>query len=247
MGENNIIFENYSKIKSTLAWLSNNIIIKMNVGLYRNTKRGGRVLYHSETQYYDNRAKESVINMEINVDPYLTIESLKAINGEKEYIQIKSADMIQLRFILDNIITLYRDKFNDIFYIEKGVYKINNTLMPDIIYNFTYGKEIIFSPSLVNSELADGTQRTDGVITMRLSRVSSVDMNLSKLYEFREILNINLYTYGQALLNYLQRPEYGTELKSVVMDNSCVMPDDNNAGEMSNLQKRMMKRNKPTT
>lgn len=223
MDDDSILFENYNKIRSTFCWLPNNLIVRVNTSLYRNTKSGGRTSYHSEIKYFNQRANDSCVNIDLHVDTFISIEPLKS-SGDKDICYIRSQDIIQMRNILDDIIFKYNTKYSDIFYIEDGVYKINKSILEDQYYKCSYG-ELFFVSNIIDKKNPQGGIDKIGVITLKLSNKTFSDLDLTSLHLFREALNVNLFMYGQMMLNYLQRPENGTNITLMNSNSNVQIPN----------------------
>ena len=73
----NITFDDINKISANIMWLSNNTILRINASLWSMSKKRGRSSYHRETRFYYDKAGKQVVNINLDIDVFATIEQLK--------------------------------------------------------------------------------------------------------------------------------------------------------------------------
>ena len=202
----------YDRISDDLCYLSNNVILKMNVSLSRNTDNYGRVHYHKEFEYI-SKYNEPLITVRRSFDYYLSIENIKASEtGEKEFIRIGINDIILLRDTLKKATRWFTDKeFENLFVRKDGRIVMYGRPEPIYMSGLAMQKSLIFEPVVINYN-----EDYDIGVRIYLSSINNyADMRLNNFMGFVYLINsINLYESAQLLINYLQRPEFGTNLYS---------------------------------
>lgn len=210
----------YDKLTDDLCYLGNNTVLRMNVSLSKYSDIYGRMHYHKEYQYR-SKSNEPLITMRRSFEYYLTIENLKQTDiGEKQYIKIGVNDILLLRSTLKNVIRWFTDKeFENLFVRSNGKIIMYGRPEPLIITGLQMQKSLIFEPIVI-----DFNGEYDTGVRMYLSSTSNyVDMRLNSFMGFVYLIDtINLYESAQILINYLQRPEFGTNLYSFNSDRDIV-------------------------
>ena len=198
----------YEKISDDIMVLANKVVLRMNVGLsvYSNNRR---IVYHKEIEYHSQKANSNVINIKRNFDYYLTIENIKS----KAYIRIGISDMIKLRYALNEAYKFFIDpRFNNLYAKKDGEIIIYNRVDPIIITDLTMGKYLQFEPVVFTNFRGEGER---GLRIYLSSDDEYFDMPINRLEAFKYITDtINLYESAQLMINYIQRPELGTNLFS---------------------------------
>ena len=201
MKQNAITFNDYDKLVDTLLWFSSDINLRFNVQLSIKNKDGMRQSFHQEFSY-NSRFFDTSLSRQIrrNIDCYLSID-IK--NDFTNSIQIRYHNMIMLKLKLNNVAqwftTLYKIK-EDKLYIG-GKYKNEQTVLEG-------GKCIEFEPIVITYD--DG--KCSGGVRMYINTKSvSVDIDINKFMAFYYLIStFNMYQSAITLINYLERPEYGT-------------------------------------
>ena len=218
----------YDKISDDLCYLGSNAILRMNVTLSRYSENYGRTHYHKEFQYNSKNNNDPLITIRRSFDYFLTIENLKQTdNGEKQYIKIGVNDILLLRDTLRKAIKWFNDKeFENLFVRSNG--KIIMYGRPDPIYmsGLQMQKSLIFEPVVISFN-----EEYDIGVRIYLSSINNyVDLRLNHFMGFVYLIeSINLYESAQILINYLQRPEFGTNLFSFSNDRDIVDDEVYNA------------------
>ena len=213
------IKENISKITSSLLWLNFETILKMNVVMvkYRNNKE---LHYYKEVSYPRGNSSDRNLNVSLDYDYYLSIESVNRIGKKRKniYVQIRIQDILLFRDIVMDVYKTVREHFEDIYQINSdGIItgmKRNNDVLGGM-YNLAMGNSIIFKPDITERS-NDSLMEAIRFMFPKEKEYTVVDMN--KFCAFVEIIHkLNLPMYAQELVNYVGKPELGTnryEMKS---------------------------------
>lgn len=202
----------YEKITDDLCILGVNTILRFNVSLASKTQDGQKKLFHSEFEYradkYTNLNR--VCSIRRTFDYYLSIENLRVNdNGVKEFIMIRIQDILYVREQFELATKWFRDaKYENLFARSKGRLVMLGTVEPIKILGLAMDKSLMLEPIIINY---DETNQTTGVRLYLSSRDNYVDMSIDKFMGVVYLLSsINMYESAQILLNYIQRPELGS-------------------------------------
>nr|DAE82596.1 MAG TPA: hypothetical protein [Caudoviricetes sp.] len=208
-------FDDINKISSTIIWLDINTIVRINANMWNTSKRYGRSSYHKEIRYYNEKVEKQLVNINLDIDSYMTIENLKPNEKthEKAFIKLRTADLYLFRNALISMYTLLEKDYSSIFKIKGGKPVVQNIKPVEVNCSNIVGTYMVLTPDVIESK--DG--KVKGGIRINLSSTTNfVLMDMTKLLELKEILNtINLPMYGQMLINYVGRPKLGYNLIQV--------------------------------
>ena len=211
-----VTFDMYDKASDDLFFM-NNMVLRFNVIFSRKNEDGKKISFHNEYRYKSDKYIDhnELVTIRRRFDYFLTLENFKQDEyGKKEYIMIGINDIIYVQDCFKLASKWFRSKeFENLFVMDKKTNKIIMMGKPEpiIISGLPMGKSIKLEPIVM--------QFTDGS-TSRGVRLSTSDYNYSDIHldKFMGllylILNINMYQSAQIMLNYLQRPEYGTNCYS---------------------------------
>ena len=206
----------YNKITDDLMMLGTNMVVRMNVMLYSSSEKKGRKSFYSEVQYIDPRSGMITRKMHRGYDAYLSIETLRAVNGFKEYtiLRGKEIEMIRSSGGLDIIADMtvncsnFYEERNDKIYLTKNIGK-------EIRMNTEKKQTLTLIPTLTqkfNDELAP---TVDIVLNNNVKVASTASWN--QLYGLIYILrNVDIYTYAATMMNFIPRPDVGTNIYNMV-------------------------------
>lgn len=202
----------YEKISDDVFTLGRNVVLRFNVSLSYKDKEGNRVHYHKEYKYQSKyRGVESLITLRRSFDYYLTIENVyKDDNGNKEFIRLGACEIIKFKIFLQNAINW----FNDTKYSSLYAIKDNKLVMMGRPENLILN-ELPMEKYLVLEAIVCVYEKKSfpGVRLYLSSDGNFVDMSLDRLMGlYYSISTFNLYQSGQLMLNYVQRPEFGTNI-----------------------------------
>lgn len=205
--------KNYEKITDDLMWLSNKWMLKFTVILNKNNEKFGKQNYHKEVGYY--RGRDYCVNINRSFEYFLSIESIeKDINGLKETVNIRVTDMYALKFKLNQAAEWFTaEKNQGLFAKKNGKIFMPMSVNPIKLTGLMFDKYLEFEPSIL--EFENGEQMI-GVRIYINSDANSIFMEISRFLGFKDFIeNFNMYQSAQLMLNYLQRPEYGTNLYDI--------------------------------
>lgn len=230
-----IQYEEYDKLSDDVLYLGSNLCLRMNVSLsFKNQDQ--RHHFHKEYKYDSNHGDLRSIKRSFSY--YLTLEKtdLRNINGG---IMIRPQDMIILRSKLDEVSLWFKsDTFGLKDKKELIVKKTKQSIMVNGLANQKY---LQFDPIVLVYE--NTGEQTPGVrITLGDSSIFA-DISVDKFFALQyTISEFNMYLSAQLLVNYLGRPEYGTNLYTIQDDASLAQPQDKMVG--AKLNREIPKKNK---
>lgn len=203
-------FENYNKSEDVIMFLGKNAVLKMNLNLYHSSEKNGRMSYHSEVRYYNEKIQERVVNLKRSFDYFMSIENIRPMNGRKEYIMIRQEDIYLLRKVLIKVYDHFYENFDSLFIKRKGIVCVDPNFKPIEYNGLPMGKYLIFAPDV--TENINGEKV--GCIRLSLSNPNNfVCMSLNKLSGFVEsINNADMFLYAQNISCYVGNPGRGTNL-----------------------------------
>lgn len=214
MGESPIIFhEQYEKISDDIMYLGTNTILRMNVILAKKLDDGRRYPYHKEYMYETNKYidTKNILTLRRGFDYYLSIENIKSLyNTEKEFIMIRVQDMIFIRQQLKIVYKWFVSDNCNVFAISDNKLIILDKVQPIVICGLASQKYISFEPTIIQY---DDDNMIQGIRVHLSSDNNYVDMTIDRFMGFLYIINtINLYESAQLILNYIGRPDFGTNM-----------------------------------
>lgn len=201
-----IVHNDYEKI-SDVIYGNGRFMIKMNVKLNSYSDSKGRVNYHREVGYYNDKANEIVYNMNRVFEYFLSIEDYKG-----SFIMIGVNQYLSLLSMLEDIFKWFIDKkFHGLFARkEDNELVVARTVKPIRIDYLPMGKWLEAIPKAI--DFLNGDYAT-GVRLYLSTYENYVDITFEEFQGILYILrNFNMFLAAQNMINYLQRPEFGTNL-----------------------------------
>lgn len=202
-----ISHNDYEKVSDTVLWLSNEYVLKFNVELNRHNDKKGKINFHSEYGYTMNG--EYRVNIMRTFSYYLSIESVRRdMDGYKAQVRIGPENIYFLKYKLHEVVLWFTSKNHSSLFVKKDGKIIILEKIPPISVHVQYGQYLEFEPAVQiinNNEQVIGIRiylNSDGV-----SFFISANTVLSLCYC---IDTFNMYQSAQLMLNYLGRPENGT-------------------------------------
>lgn len=214
----------YDKISDDLCVLGYNTVLRFNVVLSRATQDGKRYHYHHEYEYSSNKYidTKNLITIRRQFDFYLSIENLRQNEfGQKEFIMIRIQDILYVREQLQNAVKWFRSsEYSNLYGMKDNMTILLRNVEPIYIFGLAGDKFIGLEPSVISYE--EG--KSFSALRMYLSSKDNyIDMTIDKFMGLVYLIeSINMYESAQLLINYLQRPEYGTNLHSFGSNNKNV-------------------------
>ena len=202
----------YEKITDDLYILGVNTVLRFNVSIASKTQDGMKKLFHSEFEYKANKYKNlnTICSIRRSFDYFLSIENLRANqNGIKEFIMIRIQDILYVREKFELATKWFRDgKYENLFASSKGKLVMLGRVEPIKVLGLAMNKSLMLEPVIISY---DDNNQTTGVRLYLSSKDNYVDMSVDKFMGVVYLLSsINMYESAQLLLNYIQRPELGT-------------------------------------
>ena len=204
-----IVHNDYEKISDTIMWLNSSFVLKFNVVLNRYSDKFGRTNFHKEVAYYkDNNC---CININREFDYFLSVESMqKDREGFKLAVQIKMNDIYFFKFKLNQVSEWFTAEKNISLFAKKDGKIFMPSKTNPIRVSLSYGNFIEFEPSILN--LDNGSQSI-GVRMYVNSESEGSFISVDRLLSIKYFIdNFNMYESAQLMLNYVNRPTYGTNL-----------------------------------
>lgn len=203
-----ITFIDYEKISDDLYFLGQNVLLRFNVQLAKKSDDGRRFHYHKEYEYNSNKYidKSNLVSIRRSFDYYLSLERTV---GDRESIMIRAQDMIILRGKINQATKWYFN--NNLYAVKKDKLIMLGKQEPIKITNLAGSKWIMLEPTILQYE----NQYTPGLRLYLSSESNYIDISVDKFMGLVYLIDsINMYESAQLLLNYLQRPQFGTNLYS---------------------------------
>lgn len=205
-----IEFVDYDKITDTVYELGQKMVLEMVVSLSRkNDTTGDRYHYHKEFRYDSKYSSRKMVSIKRLFDYYL---QLVKIDTPMSGIMIRVQDMYLVLAKLKEALKWFETA--GVFGVKSGTRDlyIKTSQPPIIIPELTQGKYIQLDPVVIVYE-STGMQ-TQGIrVTLGNMSIFS-DVPMDRFYGLVYIMsNLDIYCAAQNMVNYLQRPEYGTNLR----------------------------------
>lgn len=203
-----ILFDDYDKITDLVYELGSKTLLELVVTLSRkNEKTNDRYHYHKEFKYESRYCQHKLASIKRSFDYYLILSKFD-VKGSGVMIRVQDMYLIL-------------NKFNEALkWFTSGIYGkrksnelyIKETQSSILIPGLPAQKYIQLDPIVIVWENT-GAQSQGIRITLGDPSVFS-DVTIDRFYGLVYILgNLDLYGCAQNMINYLQRPEYGTNLK----------------------------------
>lgn len=212
----------YDKISDDIYLLGKNVILRFNINLSKDINNN-RVYFHKEFQYpskYNNNS--SLITIRRNFDFYFTIENIykDEDTGIKEFIRLGITEIMLVQQKLYEVLKWFTDKQFETLYARKGKDLIMLGRADNIkIANLPMDKYLIFEAIVCIYE----TNSFPGVRLYLSSSTNYIDMSVDKFMGFYYLLtNINMYESAQLMINYLERPDNGTNITTYKGNNDNI-------------------------
>lgn len=211
-------FTDYNKISDVVLHLGGRSYLKMNVVLSHLGIDNVRRYFHSEVES-ENGFK---INRSFNY--FLSIEK-SGTEGDFASVMIRAQDMILLQ-------NSFEQMSNEWFKVDGGVFQFKGSKLiclktrPIIIKGLAGDKYLQFDPIVFQPE--DGGAVASGLRITLSEPDKFIDIDIDRFYGlWYSIKSIDLFGLAQNMVNYLGRPEFGTNLytlENYSISNNLKMP-----------------------
>ena len=197
----------YEKISDDLMMLGNGIVLRFSTQLASKGKDGTRYNYHKEFQYKSGKytGMPKLRTVRRNFSSFLSFEEIGQESEQKLFIKISPQNFYN---VLNKV-----SKFKQ--FLESGtVYKFeeNRTY---VISQRSMGIVVNDSSSFSLSPciFADYNNKEQIGVRIEFEGGKFVEIHIFRFMEFARILEqVNFYEYGMLQVNYLGRPDYGTNM-----------------------------------
>ena len=200
-----IVHNDYEKVSDKIMFLSDEYLLKFNVELNRHVKNK-KDNFYKEFGYSING--EYRVNISREFIYYLSIESVKRSDAGRLQVKINLTDFYFFKMKLQEVVSWFiSEQYKNLF-----AKKDNRIIIPvkvnPIVVNVSFGQYIEFEPS--TTTLNNGEQLI-GVRVFLSSDNVSFFMRVNTLLALNDFISyFNMYQSAQLMLNYLGRPENGT-------------------------------------
>ena len=203
-----VAYDDYDKIIDDIVYLGSKLYLRMTVVLSNKYDKDGqfyRESFHKEYRYASKYSKSKLVTVKrSSFEYYLSLDK----TDTKASIWIRPQDIIILRMKLSEVSSWFTD---DTFAIKNGsliVYKRKPSIL---IKKLMFDKYLQFDPVVIIWE--NTGEQVQGVRITLGDQNEFVDVSMNKFYALLYIIqSINMYESAQLLLNYIGRPENGTNL-----------------------------------
>lgn len=202
---NGIEYIDYDKLSDDLCWLGNKCVVRLVVKLANKNKDGYRNHFHREFKYPTNYIdKREAITIRRSFNYYISIDNLEYSQSS---IMITVNDMIMLRTKLNEVFNWFYDRT---FALKNDKMIILEKKYPVIVDGLIGGKCLKFEPIIYTDK--DDIQSKGIRITFNESHIYA-DVPANVFSGFVYLMNaINIFSEAQNLINYMGRPDFGTNL-----------------------------------
>lgn len=215
----------YNKLSDVIVRFNSEATVRANVQLTKMSLTNEKISFHREVQT-DRGIK---INREFNY--FYTFEKSDKNNNEFTSVMVRSNDMILLNRTLDKTLIWFED--NKHFMIKNKKLILIPT-KPLLVTGLAQHKYLQFEPIIFQFDEASPV--SPGVrITLGDPEIF-VDVDVDSYYGFVYNMRPNMFVVCQNLVNYLGRPEFGTNLYVMASYNRPIPKED----EIVNPKKRRL-------
>lgn len=202
-----IQFIDYDKLSDDVLYLGSKLYLRMNVSLSNKQDPDMRHHFHREYSYDSKYSKTRLMSMKRSFDYYLSFDKTDLRN----IVIIRPQDMIVLQRALTRVVLWFEDKEKNAFYVRSKKLIVKKQ-QPILVEGLAMNGYIEFQPIVILSE-NDNKQQTPGLRLTLGKEDCFADITIDKFYGLLYTINtIHMYEAAQNLLNYLGRPDFGTNL-----------------------------------
>ena len=213
----NVTFDDINKISTNIMWLSSNTILRVTANLWSVSKKYGRSSYHRETRFYYDKAGKQVVNINLDIDVFATIEQLKPNErSEKCYIRLNTTDLYYFRNAIESMFQILNSDYNSIFGMKNGHARVQKKMTPIEVKCSCLNSYLVIQPDIIENHNGDEHSSKGGIRINLSSPTNYVLLDMNGLITLKETLaHLSLPMYGQALINYLGAPKLGEHMYQV--------------------------------
>lgn len=212
-----ITFDDVNKISTNIMWLSSNTILRVTANLWNISKKRGRSSYHRETRFYYDKAGKQVVNINLDIDVFVTIEQLKPNErSEKCYIRLNTTDIFYFKNAVESMFQVLNNDYKSIFGMKNGRARIQKKMTPIEIKCSSFNSYLVIQPDIIENRNGDERSSKGGIRINLSSPTNYVLLDMNGVITLKETLaHLSLPQYGQMLINYLGAPKLGEHMYQV--------------------------------
>lgn len=214
----------YNKLSETIVRFNAESTVKANVQLTKFNINNDKISYHREVQ------TDRGIKMHREFSYFYTFEKRNDSGGFSS-VMIRHSDMILLNRTLQKTLTWFEDNKH---FLIKNKKLILVPTKPLLITGLANGKYLQFEPIVYQFDEASPV--SPGVRITLGDPSEFIDVDVDAYYGFVYDMEPNMYLVCQNLVNYLGRPDFGTNLYVMSAYNRPVPKED----ELINPKKRRL-------
>ena len=201
-----IQFIDYDKLSDDVLYLGSKLYLRMNVSLSSKQDPDMRYHFHKEYSYDSKYSKTRLMSMKRSFDYYLSFDKTDLRN----IVIIRPQDMIVLQRALAKVVLWFENKEKNAFYVRSKKLIVKRQ-QPILVEGLAMNGYIEFQPIVILSE--NDNKQTPGLRLTLGKEDCFADITIDKFYGLLYTINtIHMYEAAQNLLNYLGRPDFGTNL-----------------------------------
>lgn len=204
----------YNKISDLVMTVGQNCVLKFNVVLNYEGKDGNIENFHKEFQYYSKRFSANQYTISRKFEYYLSLENSHPNDiGFKESIYIGVCEIMMFKFMIKSVMDWFFDpQYSDMYGNKDGRLVLMKSISPKRVV--LRGKYVEIEPMVY----IDQYESSDfGVRIYLNSDTNYTEIPFNRLCGLYYIIDsFNLYESAITLINYLQRPDLGTNLTSYI-------------------------------
>lgn len=222
-------FFKIDKVSDDVYAIGPNVILRFNVSLSK-VSGGKRYHFYKEYEYPSRGISEpsSLVTIKRSFDFYLSIENMqKDNNGNKVFIRIGPQEYMLFKRGLEETISWFTDaKYAKLFAYDKGKLILVAPIPEFKIPNLPMQKYIEFRPIIIEKGIANADKEPG--VRIELGDPSSyIDINLDRLMGLYYIIScFNMYQAALSIVNYIERPEFGTNRFNIESQYTVTAPEE---------------------
>lgn len=211
-------FFQIDKISDDVYAIAQNLVLRFSVSLAK-LANGKRHCFHKEFEYpvYNVDDQKSLVTIKRNFDYFLSIENIQKEPGrDKLYIRIGPPEFTLVKRGLDTVVSWFTDKeYAKLYAFDKGKLVLTNPIPDYTVIGLPMGKYIKFEPAIIDKGIAKA-DKSPGVRIYWSDPSYFVEISLEKFMGLHYTFScFNMYMAAVALLNYVERPEFGTNRTNI--------------------------------
>lgn len=236
-------FLKIDKISDDVYAIGPNVILKFNVSLSK-ISNGKRHHFHKEYEYPTKGISEyhSLVTLKRSFDYYLSIENMQKDNfGNKAFIRIGVQEYILFKRALEVALSWFTDsKYSNLFVNDNGKLRLVAPIPDFKISKLPMQKYIEFIPIIIDYGISNA-DKEPGVRIILSDPSSYVDINVDRLMGLYYIIScFNMYQSAITMINYIERPEFGTNRFVMGNEHTLSIIDDRTKSGASGIEGRQV-------